>query len=99
MQVQFKPSVSGAYSIAISLFGVCLPGSPFALTVYTPQPDVAKCELRGDALTAAISRTAHSFEVRFKDSLGQVAHAEELSRAADEAELLAVRWVPQTRNS
>ena len=32
-KVQYTPSVSGKYSIAISLFGVSLPGSPWGLEV------------------------------------------------------------------
>ena len=59
--VTFKPSVSGKYSIAVSLFGESLPGSPFALEVISPQPDADKCELRGDALSTVIARTPPRF--------------------------------------
>ena len=35
-RVEYKPSTSGAYTIAITLHGVPMPGSPFALTVLVP---------------------------------------------------------------
>ena len=76
--VEYKPSVSGLYSISVSIFGIPLQGSPFAVSTITPAPDAVKCELRGDALRKAVSRHAHQFEVRFRDSLGQVAVAEDL---------------------
>ena len=77
-RVTYTPSVSGKYSIAIGLFGTPLPGSPFALTVYTQQPDAAQCILQGQALASIIARTSSQFEVCFRDTLGKVAMAEDL---------------------
>lgn len=76
--VEYKPNVSGSYALSISLFGEALPGSPFKIEAATPGPVAANCELRGDALTRATARASHTFEVRFRDAWGHVAHAEEL---------------------
>ena len=82
----YKPSVSGKYSIAISLMGISLPGSPFTLDVISPQPDADRCEVRGDALNKIIARTSHSFEVRYKDACGVTATAEDLDVYVDPVE-------------
>ena len=47
--VNYKPSTSGNYSIAVTLNGVSLPDSPYALEVLTPAPYPPKCRLNGDA--------------------------------------------------
>ena len=47
---EYRPSVSGNFSIAVSLNGAPLPGSPFALQVLQPRPDAPQCLLRGDGL-------------------------------------------------
>lgn len=73
-EVAYKPSTSGSYSLSISLFGEPLPGSPFAVNAVPPKPEASKCELRGDCLTQAIARSSQTFEVRFRDALGHVAH-------------------------
>ena len=78
--VSYKPSVSGSYRISISLFGEPVPGSPFTVNAITPKPEASKCELRGVSLTLAISRASNSFEVRFRDALGQTAHGEHSQR-------------------
>ena len=52
----FKPPTPGKYTIALSLLGEPLPGSPFACTVSTPTPKADKCILNGDALTRATAR-------------------------------------------
>ena len=76
--VTFKPSTSGKYSIAITLHGISLPGSPYPLSVFTPAPAADQCELSGEALTSVIARTASNFEVHFRDLRGEIAVAEEL---------------------
>ena len=76
--VEYMPSVSGFYTISISIFGEPLRESPFDLAVINTSPDPVKCECRGDALTTAVARQNHTFEVRYRDALGNVAHAEEL---------------------
>ncbi len=76
--VQWKPSTSGTYKIAVSLFGVHVPGSPATVTVATSMPCPTKSIVRGEYLHKAVSRQQHSFEVLFKDRVGQVAHAVDL---------------------
>ena len=71
--VEWKPSVSGSYQIAVSLFGNSLPGSPYGLEVDAPFPYAPNCEARGDALSSATARVSHWFEMRFRDRLGNVA--------------------------
>ena len=76
--VEWKPSVSGSYQIAVSLFGNSLPGSPYGLEVDAPFPYAPNCEARGDALSSATARVSHWFEMRFRDRLGNVAKAVDL---------------------
>ena len=76
--VLWKPWCSGDYNIAISLYGALLPGAPFNVNVVTTLPCPTKCIARGNALTHAVSRHTHVFEVLFKDRLGAVAHAVDL---------------------
>ena len=77
-KVEWKPSVSGRYYIAISLLGTALPDSPLAVNVITPCADALKCSISGGALHSMTARLPSSFEVDFVDAFGQVAHAEEL---------------------
>jgi hypothetical protein len=51
--VEYLPSVSGFYSVTISLFGETLEASPFALMVINSGPDPCKCACSGDALKSA----------------------------------------------
>ena len=76
--VVWQPPLSGRYDIAVSNFGIPLPGSPFFVTASTPQPCTSKCLLRGDALTAGIARETNTFSISFKDKLGAVTRAVEL---------------------
>ena len=75
---EYRPSVSGKFSIAVSLGGTPLPGSPFALSVVQPRPDPSQCVLSGDALVSAVAREPTTFYVDFVDVLGNVTHAEDL---------------------
>lgn len=77
-RVEYKPSTSGAYTIAITLAGRSMPGSPFALTVLMPRADASRSTLRGDALKHVVARHPSAFDIEFCDAFGQVAHAEEL---------------------
>lgn len=77
-RVDYKPSTSGAYTIAITLHGVPMPGSPFALTVLVPRADASRCVVRGEALKTITARQASSFDIEFADAFGQIAQAEEL---------------------
>ena len=76
--VVWKPHVSGTYTIAVSLFGEQLEGSPFVVHSSTNNPVASKCIVRGDALNQAVSRQVQAFDVLFKDRLGQTARAVEL---------------------
>ena len=58
--VEYMPSVSGFYTISISIFGEPLRESPFDLAVINTSPDPVKCECRGDALTTAVARQNHT---------------------------------------
>ena len=76
--VEWVPSTSGVYQVAVTLRGKLLQGTPFVVTVLDPQPFAPNCEVVGDALTMAHVRSPQSFEVTFRDQLGQLAPAVEL---------------------
>ena len=76
--VQWRPPLSGEYTISVSLFGLSLPGSPFRVVVHGPQPHAPLCEVRGESLHQIVSRATHSFEIRYRDHTGGVAQATEL---------------------
>ena len=76
--VEWMPTTSGDYSIAVSLFGVSLPGSPFPALCHMPYPHAANCEARGSALQTVVARASEHFEVLFRDRLGNVAQAVDL---------------------
>ena len=75
---KYVPSTSGSYTISITLAGVSLAGSPFAVSCLMPRPDCTKCILKGEALSSAVAREPTSFEVSFLDAVGNFTHAEEL---------------------
>ena len=77
-RIEYKPSTSGSYTIAITLAGRSMPGSPFALTVLAPCADASRCILKGDALKKVVARQSSSFDLDFADAFGQIAHAEDL---------------------
>ena len=76
----FKPIQSGTYTVSISLRGVPIQGSPWSCVVSTPTPSAPHCVLSGKALHEATARVQQAFDVSFRDSPGQIAHA--LLRAA-----------------
>lgn len=76
--VDFTPSTSGDYEISVAMFGIHLPGSPFAFRVYDPYPYAKNCILQGDALTSARAREPQTFDVGFRDQLNQLAPAVDL---------------------
>ena len=77
-EVEWRPTVSGHYTISISSMGVSMPGSPFAAVATTPEPAPSRCLVRGQSLYKAVAREVHSFEVSFKDRLGAKTHAVDL---------------------
>lgn len=101
-EVSYRPSTSGSYTIAATLNGVSLPGSPFAMEVLTPAPNPPRCKLSGAALEQARARELMSFECEFIDALGQPARAEELDvwvERADPSEQLAAHTPSTTAAS
>ena len=71
-QVMYKPLASGKCTIAVSLMGETLPGSPFSCTVSAPKPVASHCFVRGDALTKVVANRIESFWIGYRDSLSQV---------------------------
>ena len=76
--VRFVPTVTGVYSIIISLLGTEMAGCPFQCHVTTVTPHAANCTVAGAALSQVIARVQHSFDIRFRDKYGRVAHSEDL---------------------
>ncbi len=91
--VTYKPAVSGNYTIAVSLRGKALAGSPFPLKVLVPRADAGKCKLGGEALTSVVARESSSFEIYFCDAFGAVTHAEE-HRASRRGEFRRSAYLP-----
>jgi len=77
-KVDWKPPQSGQYSIAVSFFGVALPGSPWTVHASTPVPFAPHCIAKGGALYSAVARATQTFQVKFKDRLHNTAHAVDL---------------------
>lgn len=75
---EHRASVSGAYTINITLHGVVVADSPYALNVIMPRPEASRCVLRGSGLSFAVAREPASFEIDYVDAFGQVAFAEEV---------------------
>ena len=75
---EYKPHTSGKFTVAVSLDGVALPGSPYALSVVQPRPDPSHCVLSGEGLLSAVAREPTTFSIEFVDVLGQMTHAEDV---------------------
>ena len=84
--VGYKPYTSGRYEIDVRLHGEPLPGSSFECIVSTLTPSVAMSTVSGAGLTSAVAREQQSFEVQFRDHLGQISHAEELEVYVEQVE-------------
>ena len=89
--VGFKPITSGKYIISISHSGEPLPGSPFLCHVSTRTPSAPQCVVRGKALLRATARKEETFEIEFRDALGQIAHAEDLDVFVETCDADALR--------
>ena len=76
--VTWTPPQSGAYNIAVSSFGIPLPGSPFAHHVKAAAPYAPNCVASGAGLFEAVARATQSFEVAFRDRLGHPTTAVDL---------------------
>ena len=84
--VSYNPELSGEYSIDVTLSGEHLPGSPYTCYAHTRTAHPPLCSISGDALVSAISREQQSVEVRFRDALGNAAHAEDIDCFAEPVE-------------
>ena len=84
--VSYNPELSGEYSIDVTLSGEHLPGSPYTCYAHTRTAHPPLCSISGDALVSAISREQQSVEVRFRDALGNAAHAEDIDCFAQPVE-------------
>lgn len=76
--VEYRPYLTGAFAVTITLDGCHILGSPYTLTVVTLRPDPSRCVLRGAALNHAVARVPAKFEICFVDAMGNPAHAEDL---------------------
>lgn len=76
--VIWKPQTSGTYTVALSHRGVPFANSPFSVRVTNSLPAATKCDVRGEALEYAVARASQTFEISFRDRLGQLAHAVDL---------------------
>ncbi len=79
--VRWTPPQSGKYSVAVSLFGVPLAGSPYAVSATPPLPFAPNCEVRG--VGKAVARAMQTFDVSFRDRLGFTTHAVDLDVFAE----------------
>lgn len=71
----WQPPQSGKYTFVVNLFGRPIPGCPFNVSVYAPEPSALHSIVRGDALHTAHSQKVHTFDVSFRDNLGAVTRA------------------------
>ena len=75
---EYRPWLTGNFSISVALHGCPVGSSPFEVSVITLRPDPCKCVVRGEALKSAIARTPMKFEILFVDAMGHPAIAEEV---------------------
>ena len=81
----YKPTISGRCSIAVSLFGEPLPGSPFSIVVSSPAPNPSHCILQTPELKPlsgfdwkVVTHAPQIFVISFRDERGNVTHGAEL---------------------
>ena len=71
---EYRPEVSGEVLVLVSVNGVPIAGSPFAVSVVTLRPEPSRCLLHGDGLRLAVARVPTTFNLDFVDSLGHSAY-------------------------
>ena len=88
----YKPTVSGRCSIAVSLLGDPLPGSPFAIVVSSPTPSAQHCIVQSQDRQPlsmvewkTVAHAPETFMVSFRDERGNITHAAELDVYAHRA--------------
>ena len=94
-----KPPSAGKYTIAISLLGEPLPGSPFACVVTTPTPKAENCLLQGDALTKATARKHEYFRISFRVSTNALHFGSCTCRHRDHHRIEETQCKPLQRSS
>lgn len=99
--VIYKSTLSGPCEIVVSLLGEALPGSPFSCSVSPPVPHATQCSVHFESSTlkdgasgsasvwTAVSHQPIDLQVRFRDVLGNLAHAVELDIYPQRAESIA----------
>ena len=78
---EYRPWLTGSFSVSITMGGAHIKGSPYELSVITLRPDASRCIVRGEALHKAVARTPMKFEALFVDGMGHPAQAEDLDDA------------------
>ena len=71
-KVEWKPPQSGQYQVAVSYFGMALPGSPWTLQATKPEPFAPNCVVKGTTLYNAVARAVQTFQIKYKDKLCNV---------------------------
>ena len=85
-----QPDTSGELRIDVAINSEKLPGSPFILAASTRAPYPPNCSVAGEALHRATSREQQVAEIRFKDALGNVAHAESVNCYAEPVQVIGL---------
>ena len=73
------PTVTGAYTVAVTLHGELVGGAPFVVHAGTPHADISRSSVEGEGLHHAVAGELASFRVRFADEHGAPAAAEQLA--------------------
>ena len=95
---EYRPWLTGAFSVSVQLDGFHIRDSPYELSVITLRPVAANCIVRGDALSRAVSRTPAKFEILFVDAIGHPAQAEDIDVFVETVHMcLAPFCVPSPR--
>ena len=73
------PTVTGAYTVAVTLHGELVGGAPFVVHAGTPHADISRSSVEGEGLHHAVAGELASFRVRFADEHGAPAAAEQVA--------------------
>ena len=77
-ECHWEATVSGVYSVGVTLRGVHIAGSPFTARVIAPGADPEHCRLRGASPITVVAGETASFGLEFYDCLGGSAPLEPL---------------------
>ena len=73
------PTVTGAYTVAVTLHGELVGGAPFVVHAGTPHADISRSSVEGEGLHHAVAGELASFRVQFADEHGAPAAVEQLA--------------------